>query len=128
MAQLRSAQRARHGLRLSLLLASLWLVVAGCKKAPSSDESSAQAETTFASVCARCHGVDGKGGIAAGSSNAPRNFTDAEFQKSRTDAQLKDAIRKGKGAMPAFGNLYPDPDLDALVAKIRSFNPATKKP
>src|SRR6187402_639891 len=126
MAKPRSASiapSARYGLLL------LWLVPLSCRGAPpAGDEASAQAETTFNSVCARCHGADGKGGIGAGTANAPRNFTDGEFQRSRTDAQLKDAIRKGKGAMPAFGNLYPDADLNALVAKIRTFQPATKKP
>lgn len=113
-----------------LLVALLpFALLAACKGAPpSADEPRKQAEQTFASVCSRCHGVDGKGGISAPGANAPRNFTDPDFQASRSDAQIKDAIRHGKGAMPAFGNLYPDPDLDALVAKIRSFNPGTKKP
>ena len=59
-------------------------------------------------------------------SNAPRNFCDAAFQASRTDEQLKQVIRQGKGAMPAFGNLFSDEDLQGLVLKIRSYDPAAK--
>jgi mono/diheme cytochrome c family protein len=84
-------------------------------------------EQTFASICARCHGSDGKGGVpAAEGANAPRNFCDAAFQAARSDAQLKEVIRKGKGGMPAFGNLFSDAELQGLVHKIRSFNPAAK--
>jgi mono/diheme cytochrome c family protein len=86
-------------------------------------------EQTFATICARCHGSDGKGGVpAAEGANAPRNFCDAVFQGARTDEQLRNVIRKGKGGMPAFGNLFSDADLQGLVHKIRSFNPAAKGP
>lgn len=64
---------------------------------------------------------------AAEGSNAPRNFCDAGFQASRTDEQLKQVIRQGKGAMPAFGNLFSDADLQGLVLKIRSYNPDPKR-
>jgi hypothetical protein len=66
---------------------------------------------------------DGKGGIASGGANAPRNFCDAAFQTSRTDDDLKCTIRMGKGAMPAFGNLFSDTDLQGLVHKLRTFDP-----
>ena len=59
-------------------------------------------------------------------SNAPRNFCDAAFQASRTDEQLKQVIRRGKGAMPAFGNLFSDAELQGLVLEIRSFDPNRK--
>ncbi len=86
-------------------------------------------EQTFASICAKCHGSDGKGGVpAAEGANAPRNFCDAAFQAARTDEQLTEVIRKGKGGMPAFGNLFSEAELQGLVHKIRSFNPAAKGP
>jgi len=78
-------------------------------------------------VCARCHGSDGKGGVGPEGTNPPRNFVDAAFQASRSDEQLKDVIRKGKGAMPPFGNLFSDPVLAALVLQVRSFNPDPKR-
>jgi mono/diheme cytochrome c family protein len=91
------------------------------------DPAAESAEQTFASVCAKCHGADGKGGVpAAEGANPPRNFCDASFQASRSDEDLKQVIRKGKGGMPAFGNLFSDAELLGLVHKIRCFNPASK--
>jgi mono/diheme cytochrome c family protein len=99
-----------------------------CQQAPKTerqaDESAVQ---TFATVCARCHGSDGKGGVAPEGSNAPRNFCDAAFQASRSDEDLKHAIRKGKGAMPPFGNVFSDALLGGLVRKVRSFDPDGKR-
>ena len=113
-----------------LQLSALLLGLASCRNAPSdgADARTRAAAQTFTTICARCHGSDGKGGFAPddGHSNGPRNFCDAAFQASRTDEQLKQVIRQGKGAMPAFGNLFSDSDLQALVLKIRSFNPDPK--
>ncbi len=112
-----------------------WLLVlvgaasAACQRTGAGSEQAAErAEQTFKTVCGRCHGGDGKGGVAPEGVNAPRNFRDAAFQASRTDEQLKQVIRMGKGAMPGFGNLFSDVDLQGLVAKIRSFDPGAKKP
>ena len=99
------------------------LACAGCHKAEVADNGAADAEQAFSAICAKCHGSDGKGGLAAAGANAPRNFCDAEFQKSRTDDDLKQVIRKGKGGMPAFGNSFTDAELAGLVLKLRSFAP-----
>jgi len=108
---------------LRLLIVGL----ASCQR-PKGEGAQAQAAAqTFTTICARCHGSDGKGGVpAAEGSNAPRNFCDAAFQANRTDEQLKQVIRRGKGAMPAFGNLFSDADLQGLVLQIRSFDPNRK--
>ncbi len=82
------------------------------------------ADAIFASICARCHGVDGWGGPRLDSGVRPRNFHDAEFQAQRTDADLRSAIVRGKnGNMPTFGDSFTDAELDALVARVRSFKP-----
>jgi mono/diheme cytochrome c family protein len=98
-----------------------------CHQTAADDDAAHSAERTFATICARCHGLDGKGGVGPEGTNAPRNFVDAAFQASRSDEQLKDVIRKGKGPMPPFGNLFSDPVLAALVHKVRSFNPGAKR-
>jgi len=110
-----------------------WLVlfcaVAACQRHTGASDQAAEAtEQTFRTLCGRCHGADGKGGVAPEGANAPRNFCDAAFQAGRTDEQLKQAIVRGKGAMPGFGNLFSDADLQGLVRKIRSFDPGAKKP
>ncbi|HEY1535532.1 MAG TPA: cytochrome c [Polyangiaceae bacterium] len=113
-----------RGLGALGLGAALWVVA--CHRSEG-DPAQENAEQTFVSVCAKCHGSDGKGGVpAAEGANPPRNFCDASFQASRSDEDLKQVIRKGKGGMPAFGNLFSDAELLALVHKIRCFNPASK--
>ena len=116
---------SRRLARVPWLLAAL-VSVPACQRASDGDAAVQSAAQTFTTVCARCHGSDGKGGVGPEGRNAPRNFCDASFQASRTDEQLKSAIRKGKGGMPPFGNMFPDPVLAELVRKIRSFDPATK--
>ena len=115
--------------RAGWLLVFVGAVTSACQRTGTGPEQAAErAEQNFRTVCGRCHGADGKGGVAPEGVNAPRNFQDAAFQASRTDEQLKQVIRMGKGPMPGFGNLFSDVDLQALVAKVRSFDPGAKKP
>ena len=99
------------------------LLLVACQHESSTDGARADGEKIFGNVCARCHGADGKGGVAAGGMAAPRNFCDHAFQASRSDQDLKTVIKHGKGGMPAFGDLFSDSDLSGLVQKIRSFDP-----
>ena len=96
----------------------------GCKRNEIASDTHAEARHLFDSVCATCHGRDGRGGVpSAEGQPAPRNFCDAAFQASRSDAELKQSIRGGKGPMPPFGTLFDDEQLTLLVAYIRGFNP-----
>jgi cytochrome c551/c552 len=89
-----------------------------------------QAELMFNTLCATCHGADGSGnGPAAATLNPkPRNYTDAAWQASVTDEQLKDTILKGGAGvgkspmMPGQPQLKDHPEvLDGLVQIIRKF-------
>lgn len=89
-----------------------------------------QAQQMFNTVCATCHGADGTGkGPAADSLNPkPRDYTDAAWQASITDEQLKETILKGGQAvgkspmMPGQPQLADQPEvLDGLVKIIRGF-------
>jgi mono/diheme cytochrome c family protein len=108
----------RSGFVVSLLAATL---LVGCKRSEAAE--TAQGGQLFAMACARCHGPEGRGGLplcAGGPS--PRNFHDDAFQGARTDEQLKQTIKSGKGAgMPPFGTTFDDAQLTALVAQIRRF-------
>jgi mono/diheme cytochrome c family protein len=96
----------------------------GCKRKEVEGDTQAEAKHLFDSVCAKCHGADGRGGVPAMEGQpAPRNFRDAAFQASRTDEQLKQAIREGKGPMPPFAALFDATQTANLVLYIRSFGP-----
>jgi mono/diheme cytochrome c family protein len=88
------------------------------------------ARGVFEEKCARCHGTDGSGhGPAADALNPrPRNYTDANWQASVTDAEIKKIIVLGGQGVGKSPMMPPNPDLnghtevlDALVSIIRQF-------
>jgi mono/diheme cytochrome c family protein len=109
---------------VAVLLVTLAACACGCKR---SAAATTESRELFVNACSRCHGVDGSGGLPIFEGGpSPRNFRDHDFQLSRTDEQLKQTIRNGKGSgMPPFGTTFDDAQLDALVLQIRSFDPAT---
>lgn len=83
----------------------------------------------FKARCATCHGEDGKGdGPAAAALNPkPRNYTDVAWQDTVKDDEIRKAITMGGASvgkspiMPASPDLEGKPELDGLVAYVRSF-------
>ena len=68
----------------------------------------------FASTCGFCHG---DGGRTAGKGPQLMDTT-------RTDEFLRERIKNGKeGAMPAFGQMLSDADVDAIIAYIHQLKP-----
>jgi mono/diheme cytochrome c family protein len=90
--------------------------------APASDGSGAR---VFEQRCVLCHGKTGlgDGAAAAGLNPKPRNLRDATYMDARTDEQLLDIIRNGKGAMPAWGknNTLSEEEIQAVLRHIRGF-------
>jgi mono/diheme cytochrome c family protein len=81
---------------------------------PATSPSTIDVQALFASTCSFCHG---DGGRAAGKGPQLMNTT-------RTDEFLRDRIKNGKeGAMPAFGQMLSDADIDAIVKYIRELKP-----
>lgn len=89
-----------------------------------------QAKQMFMTVCATCHGSDGTGNgpAAEALSVKPRNYTDAAWQASVTDEELKKTILLGgqgvgkSPLMPGNPQLQDQPEvLDGLVRIIRGF-------
>jgi len=96
----------------------------------SGDTAAVEARKTFDTVCAACHGADGKGDGpgAAALEPKPRNYTDKAWQGSVTDEQIEQVITMGGAAvgkspaMPAQPQLKNKPDvLNELVRIIRGF-------
>ena len=100
-------------------------------------DAAAEAKQLFFTVCAQCHGHDGTGmGPAAESLNPkPRNYTDAAWQKTVSDDDIKKIILEGGQAigksamMPANPNLVERPEVvSELVKIIRGFGQGTTAP
>ncbi|NVB78825.1 MAG: hypothetical protein HOV81_10555 [Kofleriaceae bacterium] len=115
-------------------IASLALLVGCSRSEPSSGTGSAStqpraARETFTKRCAPCHGETGRGdgAFAAKLPTKPPDFADVGWQKGVTDDELRKAIvgggvAVGKGsAMPAAHDLDGKPELDEIVAIVRSF-------
>ena len=79
------------------------------------------AAATYTARCAKCHGADGRG-VEKYKKQGAKDFTEAKWQKSRTDAQLTTTISNGKGdVMPAWKTKLSADEIKALVAHIRAF-------
>lgn len=76
----------------------------------------------YADRCALCHGATGHGDgpASAALDPKPRNHTDGSYMNGRTDAELLDVIRNGKGAMPAWKEVLSEQEIDAVLKHVRS--------
>lgn len=106
--------------RLAMLaLAAVCSVAGGCHRSePKSDLE--RGREVFAKSCAGCHGPHGSGGQRAGFDRPPPDLSDAEFQRSRTDAELLSVVRNGRGQMPAFSRSLRDQDIRRVVSYLRT--------
>ena len=86
-----------------------------------SPESLAKGKKRYGFDCEMCHGQngDGKGDMATDMKNVT-DFTNPDALKNRTDGELFNVIRKGKGEMPAEGERGKDDDIWNMVNYIRS--------
>jgi len=86
--------------------------------------SPAKAKELFLQKCALCHGKEGQPN-AIFAKQGVRAFADAQWQKSRTDDQVKTSILKGRQgtAMVAFETQLKPEEVEALVKVIRAFAP-----
>lgn len=73
----------------------------------------------YKSRCQVCHGADGKGDTAAGKMVGAKDFHSPEVARM-SDAELVDAIKKGKGKMQGYEGKLTDDQIKSLVKYIRS--------
>ncbi len=77
----------------------------------------------YKDTCELCHGADGKGSEAGKQFGVP-DFTSAEYQKSRTDAQMKESMTNGtkNPNYVKLSDLGVEPsELDGLIKVVRGF-------
>jgi mono/diheme cytochrome c family protein len=73
----------------------------------------------YKSKCQVCHGAEGKGDTPAGQKMGAKDFHSPEVARM-SDAQLIEAIKKGKGKMTGYEGKLTDDQIKALVKYIRS--------
>jgi mono/diheme cytochrome c family protein len=73
----------------------------------------------FKAKCAMCHGADGSGQTPVGKTMKMKDLRSEEVQKL-TDIELTKLISGGKGKMPAFGQKLTAPEIQSLIAYIRT--------
>ncbi len=84
------------------------------------------AQNLYTRACMSCHGKGGQGdGHRSRMLGGLPNFTDAAFHSARTDEQIANVIKNGKGRMPAFEWRFGDHEVQAMVKMVRSFGPKT---
>jgi mono/diheme cytochrome c family protein len=100
------------------------------KPSHGSNAGPSEAEQLFIQTCARCHGFDGsgRGEVAEMLEVKPRDYTDAKWQATITDDEIKRIIIEGGAAvgksklMPPNPTLKDRPEIVAeLVQIIRGF-------
>ena len=101
-----------------MLLLVTMLGLATALSAPAAD-----AKENWDSLCAKCHGADGKGDTKMGQKLGCKDLSDAKVQADLKDAAAAKAIKEGlkkdeKTLMKAFDTLS-DADIKALVAYVR---------
>ena len=99
-------------IRLAVIVALLALCAAG---AYAQDDAAA----LYKSKCQVCHGADGKGDTAAGKKLGVKDFHSPEVAKM-SDAELIEAVKKGKGKMQGYAGKLTDDQIKALVKYIRA--------
>ena len=127
-------------MKLRMIFASLLL--ASCHRTARSPEAVAPphpsmyemqiGKQTFQTYCAGCHGDAGQGdGFNSFSLDPhPRDLSDPAFQKSKSNADLADTIRRGgagvglSSLMPPWGRTLDARHVDAVVLYVRSLRRA----
>jgi mono/diheme cytochrome c family protein len=94
----------------------------------STPESIAAGKITFSTMCASCHGAEGKGGIVLSviedrGGNQPPDLTDAKWDHGSSDGEIFTTVKKGIGPeffMAPFDGRVPDADIWNTINYLKS--------
>lgn len=113
---------------LVTILAAITLFAWGLARVldtPKPPPGAPRAQRLYYTLCAECHGTDGRGSWrAALFLIRPGDLSDATRLSQRSDTYLFDLIKHGgapmgRPGMPAFGFHLSDADIEALVQYLR---------
>ena len=117
----------------SIVVSAVVSLSAGDARNPVAGSASALAtgRAAYTGSCALCHGAsgDGRGRFGPATYPAAADLL-GEGPRSRTDAQLFWVTKNGLSftAMPAFGDVFEDDELWAIVAYVRALQRGTARP
>jgi mono/diheme cytochrome c family protein len=110
---------------LSLLPIALMPQTKAKPKTPTAAPSPAaeKALETYKSVCAICHGLNGKG------LSPDQDLTDSKWKHGSSTAAIARTIKEGVDGttMQGFGDRYTDAEILELARLVKSFSTAPKK-
>jgi len=98
-------------LRISAILLCTFAVASACAEQ--------RGASVYKANCAQCHGAAGDASTPAGKKFAVPPFHGADALK-KTDAELLEFIKAGKGDMPAWSDVLSDDEVKAAIAYIRT--------
>lgn len=106
----------------SWLLAAV--AMAGCGNRPSGAGAgtAGDGQVLFQSLCASCHGPDGRPPAAMVARLGVRDLTAPEFRARATPAVVEHQVRSGSNnkLMPAFAGAIDDAQITAVAAYVAS--------
>lgn len=82
----------------------------------------AMGKQIYTEKCTLCHGPTGHGDGpgAAALDPKPRNHTDGSYMNARTNEELEQVIKNGKGQMPAWGATLSDEQIVQVLSYVRT--------
>lgn len=109
---------AQHGYRFTPELRRAYptMFAGSAETASATPASTFNSKEFYKENCQVCHGDDGAGGLG----NTP-DFTDASWQQAKSDSEMAEAIRNGKGLMPPWKEKLNDSQIQAMVKLVRQF-------
>lgn len=113
--------RLKGSILLAALIVSSYVLTTGASTPRNVASAPADGNALYTKHCALCHGQDGRGKPVYRKQGQP-DFTDANWQKAHTDAQITAVTKNGKGKfMKPYKDKLSDDEIKAVVARIRAF-------
>lgn len=121
----------RRGIRAAVIMVVAFGVSgAGCSS-PGDDPGPAlpvDPAAIYAQMCARCHGIDGRGDPELKKTLPVRDFSDPAFKGRTTSEQVARTVMAGKNQMPAFGGLLSVPKIQSLSGYVLRLGRTAPRP
>ena len=113
-----TTNRRKNTMKKMILLAAMFGLAAALTA------KGADAKENWDSLCAKCHGADGKGDTKMGQKLGAKDFTDAKVQAAIKDDAAAKAIKEGLKSDDGKTLMKPfelsDSDIKALVAYVHT--------